>query len=504
MSAAGQGGGDMPPIRFDPVTGQILTGPPPEPVKQDRPRIVLSPRASQMLSPRRSSRAADEQKASMADMPEYVPPPKETSAVKSPRASMKALSPRNSGRFRKTANDTERAAIVADAQQRAVVYFPGEFAGLGELADTLPENQGPLESVGDASAGDITGAEAMKSSGDLADDVASAQRSAPDDKTTQSDAAVEPCEVVSSSDAGADADGELSKVKNTTSGELVATDTMRSSGTAAETSLSPKKTKRDSGVRSPTKTKTIRAVGVVPTERVAMKAIGGPELENARGQDEDKDIVAFYHDGFRAELRDLHAMLTKWEGRAWKLDSKTAEIFFSWWAGFKNAVFDWYTVDERVFITHMETFQASLMEFDGSSRARKRLDFIAAAQAVDAEREGMLARKQDALSRFVPAIQTCFPALLGYFLLKEEMMTRQIKIARGSNVLQEKHLVKMDETMARETLKCKHGALMLCLYVAPLNEAERTAWIKSRLPFLQARKFPSLWSQFESHRAILK
>jgi len=450
MSTAAQGPGNGEPVRFDPVTGQILTGPPPE-KQDDRPKRVLSPRVSQMLSPRRSSAAVGDEmkkKTSGAAMPEYTPPPKESTGLLSPRTSML----RSSLRAKKADTDAERAAAVSEA--KAAVYFPGELASLGAE---------PVKSPRKADAA-LNDSEELLASGEATTEGAG------------EDVAVD------------ELSGEIAKVATSdTSRTLEAVDTNVSA--------------HGNPVFKPI---NYRAVGVVAKERVPMKAIGGPELENAYGQDPDRDVVAFYHDGFRMELRDLHALLTKWESKSWNVDARAVEQFFSWWDEFKNAVMEWYPVDERVFITHMETFQASLQEFDGASRSRKRLDFISAAQAVDSVRDAMLSGEEDAMDRLVPAIQTCFPALLSYLLVKEEMMTSQVKTARGSDVLKEKHLLKLDEAMARETLKCNHGALILCLYVSPLAEAERSAWVKRALPFLQARKFPSMWTRYQNHRALLK
>eukprot|EP00186_Timspurckia_oligopyrenoides_P003986 CAMPEP_0182448912 /NCGR_PEP_ID=MMETSP1172-20130603/30607_1 /TAXON_ID=708627 /ORGANISM="Timspurckia oligopyrenoides, Strain CCMP3278" /LENGTH=608 /DNA_ID=CAMNT_0024645957 /DNA_START=132 /DNA_END=1958 /DNA_ORIENTATION=+ len=247
------------------------------------------------------------------------------------------------------------------------------------------------------------------------------------------------------------------------------------------------------------------ATGLNALKMAPMKSIGKSDIEPASGRDENIDIVAFYHDGIRLELHDLYTFLEAWETASWRPEQPRVSRFYSWWDGFKNAIFEWFALDERVYINFMEVFQASLIEFDGQKRATRRLAFIVAAQAVDALKSEMTSNCTPALMEtFVGAIQECYPALLGYLMLKEEMMAVQIRIAKGQGVLQEKHIQTLGEQMVRETLKGPYGPLLLCIFLAPLSSTARTSWLKPKLSFLQFRKFAGYWTQYENHRSIVK
>ncbi|KAA8492412.1 hypothetical protein FVE85_7919 [Porphyridium purpureum] len=239
----------------------------------------------------------------------------------------------------------------------------------------------------------------------------------------------------------------------------------------------------------------------------AWKKLLPQDLHPSLGEDPNKDVVAFYHDGIRLELSDLYKFLERWEKKGWTMDTAMATKFYDWWSIFQECVYEWFKIDERVFIAHMEAFQASLMGFDGTSRANRRLSFVSAAQEIGRVRKDMLSGTggMDTMQRFVTRVQEIFPTLLSYLIVKEAMMTEQIELAREYNQLQDENIRLTKKAMVRETLKLKNGIgeFVLCIYISHLKDAQRVEFLKAHLSFLQALRFSTWWASYQRHRAVL-
>jgi len=230
------------------------------------------------------------------------------------------------------------------------------------------------------------------------------------------------------------------------------------------------------------------------------------DCDPARGQDPNVDIIAFWHDGFRQEMTDLQNFMLMWEKAGFGPAKEKVDVFFKWFDIFKNCVYDWFTIDERVFITHMETFMASLQDFDGQARAKKRLDFIIAAQELDACRSDMEAGQRAVMPAFIARVQVCLTALLGYFILKEDKMLSQVQETRDNGVLKDSDIERTHAVTVRETLeRSKYFEYLIPMYCSHMpTETARLAWIKSNMSFMQARKFPAMWAKFMQHKQSLK
>eukprot|EP00179_Madagascaria_erythrocladioides_P013403 CAMPEP_0198367156 /NCGR_PEP_ID=MMETSP1450-20131203/155045_1 /TAXON_ID=753684 ORGANISM="Madagascaria erythrocladiodes, Strain CCMP3234" /NCGR_SAMPLE_ID=MMETSP1450 /ASSEMBLY_ACC=CAM_ASM_001115 /LENGTH=305 /DNA_ID=CAMNT_0044074637 /DNA_START=269 /DNA_END=1186 /DNA_ORIENTATION=+ len=225
-----------------------------------------------------------------------------------------------------------------------------------------------------------------------------------------------------------------------------------------------------------------------------------PKLAVTRGKNAAHDVVCLPHDGIRMELKEMYKLLKNWKMKEFEIGKEELRRFFNWWDAFKTAVFDFFTIEERVLYAWIESKASMPKGMHVRERMLEKLDIIVWGQEVDKTKEKFDSAKKprDAVGSLLESMENFVVKLLTYFNKKERVLAPKL-----AEAVPQQRWGKLDKKIAEEILVTKQGEILLVLYVSQAANPE--GWKKNALSFLQRKTQYNKWvAKHQAHVANLK
>eukprot|EP00181_Compsopogon_caeruleus_P005201 CAMPEP_0184690980 /NCGR_PEP_ID=MMETSP0312-20130426/31554_1 /TAXON_ID=31354 /ORGANISM="Compsopogon coeruleus, Strain SAG 36.94" /LENGTH=337 /DNA_ID=CAMNT_0027148585 /DNA_START=178 /DNA_END=1191 /DNA_ORIENTATION=- len=237
----------------------------------------------------------------------------------------------------------------------------------------------------------------------------------------------------------------------------------------------------------------------VEGDKIALK-LREFNLKQTRSGDRVFDIVCVPHDGFRTEMAQMYKLLRQWKESEFEVGLPDLKKFFDWWDTFRTCLFDFFTIEERVLYSWIETKTALPKGMHVRERMVEKLDIIVWGQEVDKTRVKFEEAKdpKDCMSILLEAIQNFVGKLLYYMSKKEKILPEKFKEA-----VQEHRWVRYEKKLVEEVLKSKQGEMLFMIILNASDDGDQLK--KNTLNFLQRKTQLVKWTQkYLVHQSLLR